>query len=92
MDGIIVWDVAGPALFIDANDASVVTAYGNTANLKVVVHQDKYGEFQCNGLGPTNVSAIKFPIWCEGPCIPFIAEYNANPPVSGGINPEVRVE
>ena len=92
MDGIIVWDVVGPALFIGSNDTNFVTMYDDTAILKVAVHQDKYGKFQCDGLSPTNVSAIHFPSQCEGPCIPVIAEDNANPPVSGGVDPEVRVK
>jgi len=82
----------GTCPFVGTNDTSVVTAYDDTAILKVVVHQDKYGKFQGNGIGPTNISAIHFPSQCEDPCIPFIAKDNADPPVSGGIDPEVRVK
>ena len=38
MDGIVSWDVAGPALVVGVNDTCVVTVYDDTAVLKVVVH------------------------------------------------------
>src|SRR5882724_2761561 len=91
-DGVITWNIMGPALVIGANDACVVAANDDAAIAEPGVYDNEDRKFEGNGLSPADIPAFGFPTQCEGPCEPSIAEGNANAPAGGCVDPQVRVE
>jgi len=81
------WNVAGPALVIGANDACVVTTNDDAAIMEPGVYDNEDYKFEGNGLSPASIPAFSFPSWREGPCKPSIAEGNANAPAGRHIEP-----